>query len=134
MRISPTHRQFTAASLVLIAGCLLSFSGNVSADETEPEEFVTSAFIDPTRPNWFENPKKTKKAPRLALNSLVNGPQRRIAVISGELMREGDSHRGFTLEQILEDRVIMNNQSSGRLVLKLATNNPPAKTPRGTQR
>jgi len=142
MKLHSNKPSFLHITLAVLSGYFLSLSINATAagpaaESTtgdESTELVTSPLTDPTRPNWYKQATKKKKSPPMVLNSLVNGPQRRIAVISGELMREGDNHRGFTLEQILEDRVLMTNKDDRRLVLQLSSNNFPNKTPRGTNR
>lgn len=85
----------------------------VTADE------INEVLHDPTRPNWFGLKKKKPKANHLVLNSLVMSPQRRIAVINGELMREGETKHNITVQQILDDRVLVTTKSGNKRVLKL---------------
>lgn len=87
--------------------------------ETVADPKVEKRLVDPTRPNWFGAKKGKSKSGNLVLNSLVTSPQRRIAVINGELMREGDTKRGITLKQILSDRVLIVSKNGKKRALKL---------------
>ena len=96
------------------------------ADEFEEEKAHQDAvlqaeapLVDPTRPNWYRLNTSKKKSKKLVLNSLVMSPLRRIAVVNGELMREGDIKGGITLQQILHDRVLIITKDGKKRVLKL---------------
>lgn len=100
----------------------------VESDERTPQ------LTDPTQPNWFGVGKKSAAPKGPVLNSLVTGPQRRIAVINGDLMREGDTRHGITIEEILDDRVLIRNAAGKKKVLKLRKSNYPVKIPRENKR
>ena len=81
-------------------------------------------LIDPTQPNWFGlKTAKKKNANTLRLDSLVRGSQRRLAVINGVMMREGDTKNGITVQSIFEDRVLVRTQTGKKHTLKLKTSN-----------
>lgn len=87
-----------------------------SQGKNEPDQ---TELFDPTQPNWFGVNIKRKTQRSLILNSLVTGAKRRIAIINGELLREGDSYRGLRLTQILNDRVLLKNSAGKIITLKL---------------
>ena len=111
-------------------------STGVSGQELPPLASNTGdrTLTDPTRPNWYGVSTSKTQSKQPVLNSLVTGPQRRIAVINGELMREGESRHGFALVEILEDRVLIRTKSGNKKVLKLKKSDYRAKVARGTNR
>lgn len=126
-KYNPLKLAFLYAASALM---LAAFIPAVSADSAESDPML----VDPTLPNWFGLTKTKKKSSSLVLNSLVTGSQRRLAVINGELMREGDTHKGFTLDQILEDRVLITRKSGKKQVLKLKNAKISAKALKGKKR
>ena len=77
-------------------------------------------LVDPTQPNWFGIKKAKKKYSNTPkLNSLVNGAGRRLAVINGLLMREGDTKEGITLHEIKETSVVITTRSGKNRELRL---------------
>ncbi len=120
-------------ALLLLAN---SAMGAVPPEGTGPSSPMDNppVLTDPTQPNWFGLSKTKSKPKGPVLNSLVTGTQRRIAVINGELMREGDSRHGITIQEILADRVLITTSAGSKKVLKLKTPNYPAKIPRENKR
>ena len=67
---------------------------------------------DPTRPKEYsratdEQTHAGKPASRPRLSSVLIAPNRRLAVIDGRLMTQGERRGGLRLKKILEDRVIL---------------------------
>lgn len=121
---------------VLLALLASSAWGAVPESEGTPAGADTGGptLTDPTQPNWFGVNKKSSAPKGPVLNSLVTGAQRRIAVINGDLMREGDTRHGITIEEILDDRVLIRNSVGTKKVLKLRKSNYPVKVPRESKR
>jgi len=111
MKINSTHQAVATWRVALLA--TLAFALPVVAATEE------NGLKDPTQPNWHGLSKAKKANSGPVLNSLVTGPQRRIAVINGVLMREGEKGRGFTLEQIMDDSVLVTTKSGKQRVLSL---------------
>ena len=80
---------------------------------------------DPTRPERFAEPvsgfvgKKKVTLPRLS--SVLIGDDRRLAVIDGELMAEGDVSNGLRVQRIISDRVVVTLDNSASVTLMLDT-------------
>lgn len=65
-----------------------------------------SALQDPTRPPGFDNrPVKAIAKADLALQSILVGAERRVAVINGEPRAEGQAFNGVRVHRIHRDRV-----------------------------
>lgn len=65
-----------------------------------------SALQDPTRPPGFDDaPVKAAPVADLALQSILVGAERRVAVINGEPRAEGQSFDGICVRRIHRDRV-----------------------------
>lgn len=78
----------------MIAGCWLAIAG------------PASALQDPTRPPGFgEEPVKALPMADLALQSILVGAERRLAVINGTPRAEGQAFDGIRVRQIHRDRV-----------------------------
>lgn len=68
-------------------------------------------FIDPTRPPMvLRSPGVEQKSPatELKLDTVLVSPGRRVAVINGNVLREGDEVGGATIEQIDLQGVVIN--------------------------
>ncbi|WP_278800514.1 hypothetical protein [Marinobacter nauticus] len=64
------------------------------------------ALQDPTRPPGIQNRAVAAMPPRpLELGSIVHGSDRRVAVIEGVALTEGESHDGIRVRRIYRDRV-----------------------------
>lgn len=118
-------KRLTSLILILLVSLMAhdifanpTTTSDAKSIQTNTDETETS-LVDPTRPNWFGINKSKQTSGKLALNSLVMSPQRRIAVINGELMREGDTKLGITLDSILHDRVLIRTKNGKKRVLKL---------------
>lgn len=57
---------------------------------------------------------------RLALESLLVGPDRRVAVINGQRMHEGDERGGVKVWEIRSDGVVVSIEGGSRMLLSLA--------------
>lgn len=75
----------------------------------------TQAFNDPTKPPGFSSSPVARKP--LVLNSLLVSKTRKVAVINGKPMSEGDVVEGAKLLKINQSSVIMAVRGK-RLVLK----------------
>ena len=116
MTIRKRPAIFSALNLALVASVLLCPAW-VEAAANNPSE---AQLLDPTQPNWFGvKTSKKKRPPSLILNSLVTGPTRRLAVINGDLLREGETKNGVTVKQILDDRVLITGKDGKKKILKL---------------
>lgn len=122
-------------SLVALTTLLLvnaTYAPQLQADskgQTLEESSTKIELVDPTQPNWFGlKAAKKKSAKSLRLDSLVTGAQRRLAVINGVMMREGDTKNGITVQNIFEDRVLIRTKSGQKKTLKLKKANNMVKT------
>ncbi len=79
------------------------------------------ALSDPMRPNWY-GLKQTSKANSHTpeLSSIIASDDRRLAVINGQVMREGERKNGLLLRQVLPDRVLVVTADQQLRALKLA--------------
>lgn len=136
IRNNDTKHWLQAAGVTTAMLFANSVVGALPPEETTETEKADErpVLTDPTQPNWFGLSKAKSKPKGPVLNSLVTGTKRRIAVINGELMREGDSRNGITIEEILADRVLITTSAGSKKVLKLKTPNYPAKVPRENKR
>ena len=98
--------------LAAVCGCTLMV-GNALANEPE--------LSDPMRPNWYGIKGKSKRSDgRPHLSSIIASDERRLAVVNGELMREGELENGVLLRQVLPDRVLVVTADQRLYALKLA--------------
>ncbi|MBW7472991.1 hypothetical protein K0B93_18500 [Marinobacter sp. F4218] len=78
----------------MVVGCWLAFAG------------PAVALQDPTRPPGFDEPQaQALPMTDLALQSILVGAERRLAVINGEPRVEGQAFDGVRVRQIHRDRV-----------------------------
>ncbi|MBW4936505.1 hypothetical protein KZO34_17700 [Marinobacter sp. F4206] len=83
----------------MFVGCWLAFAGQALA------------LQDPTRPPGFgEAPTQALPMTDLALQSILVGAERRLAVINGEPRAEGQAFDGVRVRQIHRDRVEVSDQ------------------------
>ncbi|MCZ6643686.1 MAG: hypothetical protein O7F71_19090 [Gammaproteobacteria bacterium] len=100
---------------LITLACLLSLGVRADRDKLE----------DPTRPEGFTRPvssvteKKTRLLPRLS--SVLIGDDRRLAVIDGRVMAEGDVGNGLRVRRINSDRVLVTLADRTRVTLLLDT-------------
>lgn len=89
--------------------CLLAVALMVSA--------TAQALQDPTRPPEARAP-GVQAAPvrNLELGSILLGSARRIAVIEGVALQEGDSHNGIRVQRIYRDKVEIMDQGRFRVL------------------
>jgi MSHA biogenesis protein MshK len=75
---------------------------------------------DPTRPLQpaAENGQRAAASPSFALSAVLVSPTRRVAVIDGELYREGDAVHGATITHI-EPGLVRLRRAGGNLELRL---------------
>jgi len=75
------------------------------------------ALQDPTRPPDARAPdKQTAPVRNLELGSILLGSERRIAIIEGVAMQEGESHNGIQVQRIYRDRVEIMDQGRFRVL------------------
>jgi len=91
----PGTRQLLWCALM---GVLPSVIPTVSAADD-------GALSDPTRPAVVDAATVDAPAAPARLQSILIGPERRLAVIDGELLAEGDRASAFKLEAVLADQV-----------------------------
>lgn len=73
------------------------------------------ALQDPTRPpGAAAEPSVVMPARDLTLGSILLGNQRRIAVINGVALKEGDSHDQIRVRRIYKDRVEVTDRGQPR--------------------
>lgn len=110
------NKQIIARSTLGRVGLItmLAMSPAIAAAQEPP-------LTDPTRPNWYGlKAKVTKAANALELNSIIISAHRRLAVINGELMREGEERKGLLLKEVLKDRVLVQTPNDGLKALRLS--------------
>lgn len=100
--------RFLSISRVLLL-CVLSAS-------VTPAVVLAADFSDPTRPSEY---KAASKKSSLRLESILYGPDRKVAIINGKPLAEGDSIGSLTVVRIEKESVSLSNQK--KLVLKRAS-------------
>ncbi|MGF2736654.1 hypothetical protein [Marinobacter sp. DUT-1] len=76
-----------------------------------------AALQDPTRPPGTEAPVIRSQPVRpLSLDSIVYGQDRKVAVIEGEALREGQGANGIRVRKIHQDRVEVLDRGSPRIL------------------
>lgn len=123
-----SDRQDSARALgwiLLSSLAVMTFSAGLAIAEDSPAEDALSKEVeltDPTRPNWYGLQRSVKHDPsKPVLNSIINSEDRRLAVINGALMREGERKRGLLLQEVLTDRVLVVTADNQLRALRLAT-------------
>lgn len=80
----------------------------------------SESLRDPTRPLTAAAPAAAPdQRSRPVLQSLLIGPDRRLAVIDGQRMNEGEERRGMKLWEIHADGVVVSVNGSARMRLSL---------------
>ena len=75
------------------------------------------ALQDPTRPPDARPASVQNEAPRdIELGSILLGSQRRVAVINGVALREGDDHDGIRVRRIHRDKVDVTDRGQPRVL------------------
>lgn len=103
--------------LTALAACPLLCTAGMSASADN------EGLVDPTRPQVVvATPPATRPSvlPRHRLQSVLIGPGRRLAVVDGELLAEGETTAGYELLKVLEDRVTLRLADGRQQVLHLA--------------
>ncbi|AMQ91026.1 MULTISPECIES: hypothetical protein [Marinobacter] len=73
------------------------------------------ALQDPTRPPGADSqPVVASPAREIRLGSILLGKERRIAVIEGVALKEGDSHDNIRVRRIFKDRVEVTDRGQPR--------------------
>lgn len=113
-----SHPEGSARALgwiVLSSLAVLTFSAGYALADT-------GALSDPTRPNWYGLQAKVQHDPKKpTLNSIITSDDRRLAVINGALMREGERNKGLLLQEVLTDRVLVVTADNKLQALRLAS-------------
>jgi MSHA biogenesis protein MshK len=68
---------------------------------------TAAPFADPTRPPSFTAPSEAAPSGRPRLESVLIGPDRRIAVIDGQRVQLGERFRGGQVVSISESEVVI---------------------------
>lgn len=68
---------------------------------------VATALRDPTQPPHVSRSADVTMGLQLA--SILRGPDRRMALINGQWLQEGDDIAGMVVQRITENRVVMKN-------------------------
>ncbi|MDZ7767954.1 MAG: hypothetical protein U5K38_02190 [Woeseiaceae bacterium] len=79
---------------VVVAGLLLA----PSAGSVEP-------MRDPTRPTRVQEPAPAQRARALTVSAVFISGDRRLAIVNGQRVREGDAINGATVREIEADKV-----------------------------
>jgi|SRR5690554_501813 len=75
------------------------------------------ALQDPTRPPDARPASVQSTAPRaIELGSILLGSQRRVAVINGVALREGENHDGIRVRRIHSDKVEVTDRGQPRVL------------------
>lgn len=78
---------------------------------------VADALQDPTRPPEARVPGGQAVVVRdLELGSILLGSERRIAIIEGVALQEGESHNGIQVQRIYRDKVEIMDQGRFRVL------------------
>ncbi len=105
-------RPGSAFSCVLLLLVMMSVGGVAN---------VSAPMSDPTRPlrapAAAAAPVSARERP--SLDSVLIGPRRRVAVIDGQRMSEGESRSGIKVWEIRPDSVVVSVNDSPRLVLEI---------------
>lgn len=109
----PPLRRVAARAVGVVA---LLLSGTVAANVPQREQ-----GSDPTRPLGPAAVAGTAGAAmaRPALHSVLIGADRRVAVIDGRRMGEGEEYNGIKVWQILPEGVVVSVNGSPRMLLEL---------------
>jgi MSHA biogenesis protein MshK len=92
---------------------------------TPAPEVSAIPMKDPTRPNWYGIKARARQAASdLELSSIIISANRRLAVINGDLMREGEQRNGLLLKEVLKDRVLVVNADKQLRALRLPALKP----------
>jgi len=76
-----------------------------------------AALQDPTRPPDTEAPViRSQPVRSLSLDSIVYGRDRKVAVIEGEALREGQGANGIRVRKIHQDRVEVLDRGTPRIL------------------
>ncbi|MBD3639901.1 MAG: hypothetical protein HUJ18_02805 [Marinobacter sp.] len=76
-----------------------------------------AALQDPTKPPGTEAPATRSQPVRsLSLDSIVYGQDRKVAVIEGEALREGQDANGIRVRKIHQDRVEVLDRGNPRVL------------------
>lgn len=81
---------------------------------------LAEALRDPTRPPQPQTPAATAQAPLdMSLDSILTSDDRRVAVINGQAVREGDHIGNARVQRIGQDRVLLRiNRTTRTLTLE----------------
>jgi len=89
---------------------------------------------DPTRPAEFVTPRGPQSINKIpVLSSVLFSQDRRMAVIDGHVLGEGDSMNGMTVQRIDQSEVIVQMADNQEMSLKLSTAGQVVKRLRGSQ-
>lgn len=123
-----------------ITACSLLLVGAVQAAETSPRASVMMDGIevrDPTRPlDWLAErtppSRENVTRPKLRISSILISPVRRLAIINGRSMAEGDKIAGATVQRVSADGVRLSWKGE-QWTAQLATSNSAVRKPARAQ-
>ena len=104
----------------MLSRCCLALLIALAAAEGRAVNDVRDGREDPTRPEQWVSTKTVSGVAVPKLNSVLIGGERRLAVIDGRVMSEGERRGGVTLWKVEADRVEVSLAGGGRVTLRLA--------------
>lgn len=96
--------------------CAMAFCVGIGSLALIPQTVLAADFSDPTRPSQY---KASAKKSSLRLESILYSGERKVAIINGKALAEGDSIESVTVLSIEKDSVSLSNKK--QLVLKRAS-------------
>ncbi|MFA9462306.1 hypothetical protein [Thiohalorhabdus methylotrophus] len=126
-------RSLRELSIAVGAGLFLPVLMLAGVTQFPPVQAGGGRVADPTRPPEVAAPGGDRgsgggEAERLVLQTLLQGPSRRLAIISGRSVRVGERIGGYTVQNILQDRVVLSGEGGTR-TLRLAPTSSMEKVP-----
>jgi len=95
----------------------MRFAGSLVAIIAFLASMPVAALQDPTKPPGIESPAiRSQPARSLSLDSIVYGRDRKVAVIEGEALREGQGANGIRVRKIHQDRVEVLDRGNPRVL------------------
>ena len=99
----------------LLCGVLSAGTGFAESDPTRPKDLSITTDEQSSESGMPAKPR---------LTSILIGPHRRLAIIDGHLLAQGQSRSGLQVMKVLDDRVILRLIEDGRdVTLKLGGSN-----------
>jgi len=92
---------------------LLSIALVVAGMLLAPADVPAELFRDPTRPTRVQEPEAAQRTWALTVNAVFVSGERRLAIVNGRRVREGDAINDATVSKIEADKVsfLRNNKT-----------------------